>query len=379
MLCQLELRSFKCFASLHLPLSSLTLLSGTNASGKSSILQSLALLQQTMRENGRSTRLKLNGQVCKLGTVTDVVDQEHGRGGFGIGVHDESSTCRWLFSGARNEMSLAVKAVEVRGKTTSDPESLHNLLPSDVSREAVSLAERLKGLTYITAEREGPREVYPLKDQEAVSTIGPKGSNAVSVLFRLQDLRIPEPLLLPNAPPTLLRQVEARLSTFFPSCLIEVRQVSNANAVVLGVRTSTNTGFLRPIHSGFGITQVLPIVVAILTGKEGSIFLIENPEVHLHPAGQSTMGQFLAHAASAGFQTIVETHSDHVLNGIRRAVKAGSIPAAQVVIHFFKKRDQVGTQVLSPILDRFGNIDVWPENFFDQFDRDMNYFAGWGE
>ncbi|MBT8420171.1 MAG: DUF3696 domain-containing protein, partial [Gammaproteobacteria bacterium] len=80
-----------------------------------------------------------------------------------------------------------------------------------------------------------------------------------------------------------------------------------------------------------------------------------------------------------GIQVIVETHSDHVLNGIRRSVKAGRIAPEQVALHFFRSRSEAGAQVTSPQLDRAGNIDAWPEGFFDQFDKDVNYLAGWGE
>ena len=108
--------------------------------------------------------------------------------------------------------------------------------------------------------------------------------------------------------------------------------------------------------------------------------MIENPEAHLHPAGQALMGRFLADAAQSGIQILVETHSDHVLNGVRRSVKSDEgITADQVFIHFFRPRSEGGPQIISPLLDDSGNIDYWPEGFFDQFDKDMNYFAGWGE
>jgi predicted ATPase len=158
-----------------------------------------------------------------------------------------------------------------------------------------------------------------------------------------------------------------------------VQQVPNANAVTLGVRTSLETGFLRPVHCGFGITQVLPIIVAALSATKGSIFLIENPEVHLHPAGQALMGQFLADVSRSGVQVIVETHSDHILNGVRRSVRSERIPAEGVTIHFFRQRTPEAVQVLSPTLDSSGSIDFWPQGFFDQFDKDVDYFAGWGE
>ena len=129
------------------------------------------------------------------------------------------------------------------------------------------------------------------------------------------------------------------------------------------------------------MTQVLPIVVAALSANGGDLLLIENPEVHLHPAGQAEMGTFLAEVASAGVQVLIETHSDHVLNGIRRAVKSGTLVSGDVVLHFFRPRcedrTEGGPQVQSPVLDADGNIDNWPDGFFDQFDRDMNYFAGW--
>ena len=127
----------------------------------------------------------------------------------------------------------------------------------------------------------------------------------------------------PNFVPTLLHQVSARLDRFFPGCAVDVQEVLNANAVTLGVRISADTGFLRPVHCGFGITQILPIIVAALSIPKGDLLLIENPEVHLHPAGQALMGQFLAEVAHSGIQVIVETHSDHILNGIRRAIKVG--------------------------------------------------------
>ena len=91
------------------------------------------------------------------------------------------------------------------------------------------------------------------------------------------------------------------------------------------------------------------------------------------------MGQFLVEAANAGAQVIVETHSDHILNGVRRAVKSGGIPAESVSIHFFRPRTEGEAQVISPLIDQTGGIDYWPDGFFDQFDKDMRFFAGWGD
>ena len=93
MLDLLELKHFKCFEHLKLPLANLTVLSGTNASGKSSVLQALALLHQTMREHEWSNRLALNGDATQAGSVSDVVDQVWGRDRFEIGLSDDQVRC----------------------------------------------------------------------------------------------------------------------------------------------------------------------------------------------------------------------------------------------------------------------------------------------
>ena len=390
MLTRIDLRHFKCFDMVKLPLCPLTLLSGTNASGKSSVMQALVLLHQTMREHEWSVRLMLNGTVIRLGTAAEVIDQVHGRRNWEITLLDgDADRFQWEFEGERDEMSMAVRRAcgEMdEGKewdVVNESTLLHHLLPHDVSPmlSSPSLTNRLCGLTYLTAERLGPREYYVFDDPQLTPVVGSQGEHAVSVLYSGRDIRVLDNLLVQGVPPTRFRQVEARMAHFFPDCVLEIGQVSRANAVTLGIRISSSTKFHRPIHAGFGLTQVLPIMVAALSANRDDLLLIENPEVHLHPAAQAAMGEFLAKVAAAGVQVMIETHSDHVLNGIRRAVKNHTLPSEDVALHFFRPRREEGTggdpQVQSLILDADGNIDSWPKGFFDQFDRDMNYFAGW--
>ncbi len=387
MITRLDLRHFKCFEALKLPLRPLTLLSGTNASGKSSLLQALALLHQTMREHEWSTRLMLDGATLRLGTAADVIDQIHGRGRCGVALRDgDADRFEWEFEGARDEMSVAVR--RTRGKAAPDDDwdvdgsgPLHRLLPARTSPHSVT--ERLRRLTYLTAERLGPREYYRHDDPQLTPVVGARGEYAVSILHSGRDNPILPGLVDADVPRTRFRQVEARMAQFFPGCVLAIDRVPRANAVTLGIRVSNDTDFHRPVHTGFGLTQALPIVVAALSAEKNDLLLIENPEVHLHPAGQSAMGRFLAQAAAAGVQVMIETHSDHVLNGIRRAVRMGVFPGDAVALHFFRpRREREGRdggmpQVESPAIDADGNIDAWPEGFFDQFDHDMNDLAGW--
>lgn len=379
MITRINLSNFKCFKLLKLPLAPLTLLAGTNASGKSSVLQSLVLLHQTMLEHEWSPNLQLNGTELELGTFGDVVDKEHGRDLFTIGVESNRQIINWTFGclTSRSELSARVETISVAGQLFSGQEPLHHLLPAKYA--AHELGKIILNLSYLTAERIGPRDYYTMVDLSRRTVVGARGENAVGLLYQFREQTILDSLAIEGTPPLLLRQVEARLAQFFPRTSIDLQHVPKTNFVLLGLRTSDATDHHRPVNVGFGITQVLPILVAALAAKKGELLIIENPEVHLHPAGQAQMGLFLAEVASAGVQVVVETHSDHVFNGIRRAVRSKNLQTDQVVLHFLKSRDEVlGQQVTSPTLDAEGNIDHWPEGFFDQFDKDLNYFAGWG-
>jgi predicted ATPase len=108
------------------------------------------------------------------------------------------------------------------------------------------------------------------------------------------------------------------------------------------------------------------------------IILIENPEAHLHPYAQSQIGEFLTVVAAAGIQIIIETQSDHVLNGIRKSIKSAkhSIKAREVGIFFFAgMRDDTMLDIISPAISDDGNLSEWPENFFDQYEKDLDYLV----
>ncbi len=377
MLTELQLELFKCFDRLILPLAPLTLLSGSNASGKSTVIQSIAILHQAMRHHEWSMHLPLNGAELQLGTLADVIDKVNGRQHFGIGISDDDHSCFWTFEDERRGMSAQVTALTVDGELFQPPDVLRFLLPPE--SPAQSLAKKIRTMTYLAAEREGPRETYPLMDEHQLGVVGSRGENSVGLLFAKQDAEVLGELVLEGAPPTLLHQVGAHMKNFFPGCSFEIRPVPQTNLLTLGLRTSDATDFHKPAHVGFGLTQVLPIVVAALSSAPSSALIVENPEVHLHPASQALMGGFLARVAAAGVQVILESHSDHVLNGIRRAVKGRAIPHEHVQFHFFSDRSSSATPVVSPAIDVEGQVSDWPDGFFDQFDKDSQYFAGWGD
>jgi predicted ATPase len=227
----------------------------------------------------------------------------------------------------------------------------------------------LRRLSWITAERMGPREILPLRDPHGHTQVGARGELAAGLLYWRESDDVPPGLCVPGVPPTLFHQVRARMQEFFPGCDLRVSPVEGASAVSLRLRSDSRADFQRPQNVGFGLTQLFPILVAVLAAQPGDVVLVENPEVHLHPQAQQRIGSLLACVAANGVQVVVETHSDHVLNGMRLAVKSGAIKPDDVAVHFFAPALTGGEFVpQSPKLDSDGKLDAWPEGFFDQFD-----------
>nr|WP_275939108.1 DUF3696 domain-containing protein [Polyangium spumosum] len=140
--------------------------------------------------------------------------------------------------------------------------------------------------------------------------------------------------------------------------------------MTLGVRTNAELRFHRPSNVGFGITYVLPVIISLLMAEPGDIVMLENPEAHLHPRAQSRVARLCAKAAAAGVQVIVESHSDHVLNGVRVAVHGGEIAPDDVSVLFFAAPSKEPKASVEHIrVDRRGRLDGWPEGFFDEGDR----------
>ena len=137
------------------------------------------------------------------------------------------------------------------------------------------------------------------------------------------------------------------------------------------IENREKTNSYKSVNVGFGITYVLPVVVALISANPGDIILIENPEAHIHPRGQRMLGELIVAAGAGGVQVIVETHSDHVLNGIRVAVKKQVLEPSKTKFFFFYKdiEDSYKHKVTCPVIDKNGRLDKWPDGFFDEWDN----------
>jgi predicted ATPase len=365
MLQTLELTNFKCFERATIPLAPLTLLSGLNGMGKSSVLQSLLLLRQSW-EQGLLARgqLALNGDLVQVGTAQDALYSyaEEERIGFRLGFADRSEAA-WSFTYDRRADVLSALSA-----------------PAGAEQLAV---QNLFGPTcqYLCAERTGPRTSFATSDflVRHHRQVGARGEYAAHFLSVFGKERVASALLHEgSAGPSLAAQVEAWLAVISPGTRLKVTSHPAMDLVQLQYQFVTGQDVSDPYRAtnvGFGLTFTLPVLVATLAAKPGALLLLENPEAHLHPRGQRRMGEFLALAASAGVQVILETHSDHLLNGIRLSVCQGKLSPDDVRLHFFERvEDGLAPrhQVLSPRIDRNGRIDQWPAGFFDEWDTALD-------
>ena len=171
----------------------------------------------------------------------------------------------------------------------------------------------------------------------------------------------------------LLDVVDLWLQDVSPGAHLQLEPVPSADTVIAGftfdrpgdVRSSR----YRATNVGFGLSYTLPVILALLSPR-GTLCLIENPESHLHPRGQTKLAELAARASKAGVQVFVETHSDHFMDGVRIAVREGIIAPGDVAFHYFERVDNKAI-VSSPKVDMDGRLSEWPAGFFDQHSENM--------
>ena len=368
MITSICLENFKRFRDLSLKTANLTVLTGANGTGKTSVLHSLLLARQMTRQPQQSY-VELNGvDTLELGAAGDVINRE-----------------------ARDEFA-AVEVVDAEGRrwrwSFRAPEDTRTLNAAVVDRAdgyAGAIADPPPAFTYLCAERLGPRDVLSASSADVGALgVGARGEYVAQVLASFQRSRVSYGRLATNVDSTettlsgLLHQTESWMARIVRPIQIDVEWFPETSVTRLRFKTpGLRAEWTRAPNAGFGVSYALPVVVAALRAAAGGLFLVENPEAHLHPAGQSAIGGFLAQVAADGVQVFLETHSDHVLNGIRKAIAEGAAALGEehAVIHFFRDEDGEDDAVESMKVRQTGQLTAWPAGFFDQAQVDLATLA----
>ncbi len=364
MIREIHLTNFKCFRSQIVKFGQLTLLTGLNSSGKSTIIQSLLLLRQSYQVKMLpGVGLAINGPLAQLGTAKDVLHEEADAYEIRLRLIEDATMDLSLTFSYQDESDVLVQTyIRPTGEVWS-----MNLFADNFQ--------------YLRAERLGPRTSFGVSEFEVRRhrRIGVSGEYATHFLsiYGDEQVEMPELRHASARSDALKSQVEAWMAVMSPWVRLTVRKYSDIDLITFGVSYMLGSEVVsteyRPTNVGFGITYSL-LVVALLSAKVGGLVLVENPEAHLHPRGQVKMGELITRAASAGVQVIVETHSEHVLNGIRVAVHSGVVPDPSTISIYYSKWEIGGiSPTLTPItIDRRGRLSDWPEGFFDETERALD-------
>ncbi len=363
----LEIAGFKRFTAATVEFAPLTVLSGLNGAGKTSVIHSLLMLREASLFNARS--VSLNGPYgLELGSVQDVLNLNTAAG---------SNEIRVAVSPGEDEDGRALYVFDCR-----DEELLHLPIKQRPHAVPAMFGGPARGFSYLSAERLGPRDVLPASARpEDDLGVGVRGEYCAQVLARhgLKE-KVPvgrrHPSLVDDADAFLKYQVEAWLSDIARPT--EIESVAFPNTSVTAMRFRAPGGdWVRAPNMGFGLSYSLPVVVAgLVAPQRDALLIVENPEAHLHPAGQSRMGTFLATVAATGVQVLVETHSDHVLNGIRRAIgEHGLLKPDDALVHFFDQKADGEPQNTALRFSASGGLNEWPKRFFDQYQVDVAALA----
>ena len=364
MLTRIKVKNFKCFEEEELELSRLNLFSGINSMGKSTLIQALLLLRQANEQGALGRGIYLNGMYTSIGSGRDLLYRDAAEEQIVIGIASEKREyeSQYIYKGEADFLSVAD--------------------PADVKENETDFNLFGKGFSYIAADRLGPQSSYQKSYYEVWEHeyLGNHGEYAVHYL----DMHGTDPVkntavLYPEeADKSLLRQVERWMGEITPGISFRTEDYGHSNRIGLTVHQAgiAAAEYFSVQNVGFGISYVLPVVLALVKAQAEDLVILENPEAHLHPAGQSRMGELIARACHGGVQVIVETHSDHVLNGIRLAAKRELIKPDEVRLNYFarKSAERNGEQITIPVIEKpvlykDGLLSFWPEGFFDEWDK----------
>ncbi len=375
MIKRLHIKNFKSHARTDLDFSKVNILTGLNGMGKSSVIQALLLLRQTFQKNMLDKGLELKADLCAIGVAEDALYQSADDDLIQFTIDLETDhQLKWSFMVDDKKLTdTFLKIDESRTKSDSDLKS-------------ISLFNQ--NFQYISAFRNGPVQNYE-KDTSGVELfhqISVKEGRCELIAHYLDFFKndpVSDKSLVKNPEDKdmeLIFQVANWLEDISPEISIQVEALESSYKINYSFSRGpkrTPTKAFKAINIGFGVSYTLPIVVAALHAPKDSVILIENPESHIHPDGQAKLMELICKAAKAGVQFVIETHSDHIVNGLLVATKKELMAPNDSRVYFFDRdvSSHATESVHLPILPG-GRIRKPPKGFFDRLDKDMEILTG---
>jgi len=415
---RLRLRQFKCFEdSGDIPVTPLTIVFGRNNTGKSSILQSLLLFRQTLDSPEYGPRLDLRGPLYNAGTYADLVHQHRSKENinveFGLDFEDGPGNASVELEFSADEPQPARLARLKISSDFADPLEIKRGRGRGGPYE-LYLGGKSQGTEEKALSRFPANGFFPLIGQEPLRRGRPNEKHQKSRMFArkilmslemaIRDMRAvgafrhqPErryeyqgrsPQLVDATGRTvmaaliedimrrgaqrgqLVRSVNQWLKAVGRVRILPFKRISkSARIFEVRVRDTDSGRWANFADVGFGIGQALPVFVEGLRTPERGMFLVQEPEIHLHPDSQLRMADFLVSLALKGRRVFVETHSENLLLRIRRRVLGRTrlhIAPADVSIIFVRKNEDGTSQTIRLSLDEMAQVSSWPSGFMEE-------------
>lgn len=351
----IKISRFKCFEADEFELNKVTLLTGTNGAGKSSLIQALLLCRiaidkTIIADKSKSNYIPLNEEYqLKLGEVNDIIRESISNHGFEVIIDKDCFHFDTL-----DESNISLKC-----DFTIDKSSKESFLAK-------------KEFYYLNAERLGPRQ-YLESGVSSFLNCGQRGELVAFVLNKMQTNIGFTSAMFTGSTIQFEIVVNKWLNTVCPGISVGNKLLTSTLTQLI-IKGPASKSDMLATNIGFGVSYVLPIIVTGLIAQKDSIIIVENPEAHLHPKGQSNIGYFLGKVASKGVRILIETHSEHVVNGMRRAaLDSNNLSNRDINIYFFNGFDDVKKSLKKNLIqiDENGNLTDFPVDFFDQTRQDL--------
>lgn len=358
MINKLAVKNFKCFKKQEFLLAPLSVFCGANSAGKSTAIQAILSIKQNI-ENIENGYMYTYGNLFNFGKVADIFSHQAENSQFEVAIDDSVI-----------QSNISIK------------EKQEYTIP--ISNKVANLNNKFEGdFVYLCAERFGPRASYDVKRRNDKLDIGIYGEYALSEYTRIEGKPCVNPEFSKLVCSHLIDAstdkeqaifanvlVREAMKKIYPTFNMKVAEAENIDKVYHLYESPSGKDFVRPINAGFGISYTLPIVIAAAAIKPGGILIVENPEVHLHPQAQSQLIALLSTLSLCGVQVIIETHSDHIVNGLRVYAKENSLSSEHSVIYSISevKKERVVKEIR---VDSDGNFTDLDKGFFDQINNDL--------
>lgn len=393
MLKSIQFRNYKCLDSQAFSFNRINVFSGYNGRGKSSVIQAILMLSQSIDKSNSNSleKLHLNGSLVNLGDMDEILtrieDSSDWNLDFQIGIDDHNLTFGYMLE---DDFKVGVMCKCIIDKedffdvvggnsgdgTQNEIKSLSKQLPNYINQ----LLSR-QNVHYVAANRRGPVKFEEKKEKPDFYSVGTDGASTINTIAQYSD-KVDARM---NVDPALREELplEVAITSWIDYIMSggalsvqgrnskgDIRTQKKSSVLSVGFNMENVEGrIMNAYNVGFGYSYILPIVVSALIAKEGNIIIVENPEAHLHPEAQVRLTYMLAKLASRGVQVFIETHSEHVVNGLRLAALKSEyrLSNEDIKIYFFDE----DYSIKSLDIEKNGRIKNWPKRFFDQYQSEL--------